>query len=62
MYWEEDEDGVKGDALLSASVVTPPEAEGIWVGDVGVESIVMFVKANGVEGGDLEGGALKYIM
>ena len=59
MYWEEDEGGVERYALRSASGAIPPETEGIWVGDIGVESVVKFIKANGVEDVGLGGEVLK---
>ena len=43
VYWEEDEGGVERYALRSASAAISPEAERIWVGDSGVESVVKFV-------------------
>ena len=48
--------------MLRTPATIPPEAEWIWVGDIGIESVVKFVEANGVKGGGLGGEALKYIM
>ena len=38
------------DGLLRTPAITSPEAEWIWVGDIGIESVVKFVEADGVEG------------
>ena len=40
VYGEEDHGGIEGDALLCTSAAISPEAEGVWGGDVGVESVV----------------------
>ena len=51
--------GVDGDASRSAPGTIPPKADGIWVGDVGVEGEIEFIQANGVEGGEWGGEVLK---
>ena len=62
VYREEDDGGIKGDALLCTSTAISPEAEGVWGGEIGVKSEVEFVEANGVKRGELGGEVAEYVV